>query len=844
MPVPAAVYTISAGDSIQQAVDGAAGGDEIVLNPGIYRENGIHIAGKNLTLRAAAGHNASDTIIDGTFTPPRIITVEDASSLTIRNLTLRNGRALNGSSGSDPFWGDGGDARPGQDGGGISTGGPVTLISSAIAHCRAGKGGLGGDAGFFGGSGDGGDGGSGGAVYAAGPIMAIFSTMTDSSAGPGGDTGRGEGGRAGNGGRGGALYSDSTVTLQSSSITGCRSGSGGSGPVIYRGGAGDGGDGGAIAAAGAVTLTATVITDCAAGTSLEGALQRKGGHGGNGGAVSSGSTVSLTSSSIGSCAAGSGGPGGKSSEGGDGGSGGAVYAAGAVTLTSSAITRCSAGAGGPGTSSQDEGTSGNGGWGGNGGAVYSPGTVSLVLSTIGGCSAGTGGEGSDASGMFGGDGGHGRPGGNGGAVFSSGIVSISSSSITGSRAGTGGHGGSSGWFHTRGRTGASGTGGAAYAQSGTIRFSRLAGNSAVGTAVYSSGGTIEAARNWWGSNSNPSALTGGPVTSSPWLVLGITASPSHITTAQEATIEANLTFDSAGGYHDPSGGNVPFPVPGTLLSRFSRVPDTVPVSWAVTSGYGSVSPASAVMEAGRSRTLFRPAAGSPASVTATADGQAVSAVVYCSDPVALPSVMAVSPSSGPSSGGTAVTISGTGFSGATAVMFGNRQASFSAAGDSMVTATSPGGAAGTVDITVATPYGTSRVVPADRFTYQPPPTTRATTVPTTGPAPQPVPEIAGCWRMAHTVDGTVFAYTYAFEDGGAGWMNGSRTTRGDTDTTSDRIRWAYDHPSRTVTVTEAGSGAGTGRWLLAYVPESGVLDGGGKDGVALVFRRVPCNPAG
>ena len=41
-----------------------------------------------------------------------------------------------------------------------------------------------------------------------------------------------------------------------------------------------------------------------------------------------------------------------------------------------------------------------------------------------------------------------------------------------------------------------------------------------------------------------------------------------------------------------------------------------------------------------------------------------------------------------------------------------------------------------------------------------------------------------------------------------------------------------------------GFGLAPGRWLLAYVPETGVLDGGEKGGVALVFRRVPCNPAG
>ena len=74
----------------------------------------------------------------------------------------------------------------------------------------------------------------------------------------------------------------------------------------------------------------------------------------------------------------------------------------------------------------------------------------------------------------------------------------------------------------------------------------------------------------------------------------------------------------------------------------------------------------------------------------------------------VPSVTSVSPASGPTAGGTSVTINGTGFTGATAVSFGGTAAStFTVNSSSKITATAPAESAGTVDITVTTPGGTS-----------------------------------------------------------------------------------------------------------------------------------------
>ncbi len=90
--------------------------------------------------------------------------------------------------------------------------------------------------------------------------------------------------------------------------------------------------------------------------------------------------------------------------------------------------------------------------------------------------------------------------------------------------------------------------------------------------------------------------------------------------------------------------------------------------------------------------------------------------------VAPPSVSGVSPSSGSTNGGTSVTISGSGFTDATAVDFGDvAAAGFTVNSDGSITAVAPAGSAGTVDVTVVTAGGTSATSSADQFTYIPTP---------------------------------------------------------------------------------------------------------------------------
>jgi len=103
--------------------------------------------------------------------------------------------------------------------------------------------------------------------------------------------------------------------------------------------------------------------------------------------------------------------------------------------------------------------------------------------------------------------------------------------------------------------------------------------------------------------------------------------------------------------------------------------------------------------------------------------------------VARPTVTSISPTAGPTGGGTTVIITGTGFSAASptgAVKFGATNASYTINSNTQITATSPAGSAGIVDVTVTTAGGTSATSAADQFTYVAAPTVTAVS-PTVGP---------------------------------------------------------------------------------------------------------------
>jgi len=84
----------------------------------------------------------------------------------------------------------------------------------------------------------------------------------------------------------------------------------------------------------------------------------------------------------------------------------------------------------------------------------------------------------------------------------------------------------------------------------------------------------------------------------------------------------------------------------------------------------------------------------------------------------IPVITSISPNTGSPSGGNSVTITGTGFTGATAVTFGSNPATFTVVTDTTITSIAPISAAGNANITVTTPSGSSSPSNESLYVYQ------------------------------------------------------------------------------------------------------------------------------
>jgi hypothetical protein len=132
--------------------------------------------------------------------------------------------------------------------------------------------------------------------------------------------------------------------------------------------------------------------------------------------------------------------------------------------------------------------------------------------------------------------------------------------------------------------------------------------------------------------------------------------------------------------------------------------------------FGTTAATSFTVNSATSISAVSPAGTGTVNVTVTTPSD-TSATSSADEFTYAPTVTGLSPSSGPGAGGTSVTITGTGFTGATAVDFGTTAAtSFTVNSATSITAMSPAGT-GTVNVTVTTPSGTSATSSADQFTY-------------------------------------------------------------------------------------------------------------------------------
>ena len=195
----------------------------------------------------------------------------------------------------------------------------------------------------------------------------------------------------------------------------------------------------------------------------------------------------------------------------------------------------------------------------------------------------------------------------------------------------------------------------------------------------------------------------------------------------------------------------------------------------------------------------------------------------------VPAVTSISPTTGPSAGGTPVTITGTNLIGATAVKFGTATAPILTNTGTTLTTTSPAGSAGIVDITVTTPNGTSVTGSGDQYDYY--------TVQTfTSSGPSTVPSGAtkvdylvvagggGGGRygggggagavLTGTLTGLSSSYTITVGGGGAG--SSAINTRG-----------TNGGNSVFGTITATGGGGGGSNYATYYTGANGGSGGGG-----------------
>jgi hypothetical protein len=399
--------------------------------------------------------------------------------------------------------------------------------------------------------------------------------------------------------------------------------------------------------------------------------------------------------------------------------GGAIYNTGTLIITSSTLSGCTASYGGSILN--------------NGGAIYNNGgTVTVTTTTISGCTA-----------IY-----------YGGAIENYfGTVTISSSTISGCSATN--EGGAIDNYHgtatittttisdcTATYGGAidnyrgtatitsstisgcsAGNGGAIYNFDGpvTIHFSRIYHCNTPGTAVENYLGSIDAENNWWGSNAEPSGSVSGAVTYTPWLLLGITATPPSISPADTSAIRTNLTFNSTG--HD--------------TSALGHLPDGITNLFAIESGSGSVLSLTDGTVSGVAGTTFTPASSGTTVINGTVDDQSV----YSELPVTFPAptVTGITPNTGLNISAVSITsLAGSGFqTGAAVLLMRAGHANITATG---VTVVSPAqitvtlpityAGAGAWDVVVINPDGQEAVLPGG-FTITSPgsPTTTPTSTP-------------------------------------------------------------------------------------------------------------------
>ncbi len=226
-------------------------------------------------------------------------------------------------------------------------------------------------------------------------------------------------------------------------------------------------------------------------------------------------------------------------------------------------------------------------------------------------------------------------------------------------------------------------------------------------------------------------------------------SPVHGPGVVDITVTTPFGVSSVGAGDEFTFGNAPTvsgvsPDLGVVAGGTSVTITGSDLDGATAVMFGSTAATNFTVDSSTSITATSPAhAAGPVDITvvtpfATSGTGSADIFTYGDVPV----VTAISQNRGADAGGTTVTITGSDFTGAVAVLFGSTAAtSFTVDSNTSITATSPPHAIGAVDITVVSPFGTSSGSTADEFTYS---------------GPESPPHSSACCRMV-TGDGGVFA---------------------------------------------------------------------------------------
>jgi hypothetical protein len=219
------------------------------------------------------------------------------------------------------------------------------------------------------------------------------------------------------------------------------------------------------------------------------------------------------------------------------------------------------------------------------------------------------------------------------------------------------------------------------------------------------------------------------------------------TSADDFTYVAAPTVTAINPTEGPTAGGTSVVITGTNLSGATAV------SFGGTAASGftvnSATQITATAPAGTGTVDVRVTTVGGTSATSAADQYTYRAA---------PTVTALSPTSGSTAGGTSVVLTGTNFAGATAVTFGATAASgFTVNSATQITATSPAGSAGTVNVRVTTAGGTSATGAANQFTY--------TSIALSPSSPLTAATVGVSYSNSVSASGGTGPYTYAVTSG-------------------------------------------------------------------------------